>query len=991
MSQFVEYKFDQEDWQRSEVQVSAFDKSVLECLKNLGGGKIDYESELKLMPVSGDDIYVSTRDTLSKWNGISLLYEDYMADNYNSKIIKIIKKSMKTENKENMVDMIDQYVDKIYQLSYIPNYIEKFLKSDVYTLLIKMASDGLTNFSPKVVNNDNVYMKLKTKLMNLKELVSKKNEKKKLIKKIDIMRMENLQSKYVNELGGLLETFDKDNMNVTYGFSQYRIIEHIGITFMYAIWFILNHTDKYKKRSKLVDVYEIIVAAQRFLQSIKTYEGRSMHNSLNREKPSNVLINDLSQWIEEIMTAYEFDGFKIYDLAPKLFVYTNYDHVIPQKDIRPRKNQLDLVRTLNDNLNNKPNDGLLLILKAPIGSGKTFSAVAIVSLMRAHKEKTKNKGYSKCELIFCCNLRSVKNQVANLAYNSDIKFGVGFMNGENVRIVNHFTCKSDNDRELIICSPDVAETLLKHNKNKYWLFLDEPTVGADQCDSDSLKKNVAVMLNMPKYTILSSATMPNFENLNKLLDIHKIVYPNVELATVYSGEIQIGCDVKLHNNQMVLPHLLCKSSGQLGMIIDTVEKNPFLGRMYTYHVVRELWNALHKQIKNVPNLKSLFSNVNNLSSDKIRLVAIDMLKKMMELDDNKIEKICSINMTDNTNYEKDNNDNSDIAFGDEDNGEEEINYKYLGTKQAYRFLNMNLIADVDPVNFSLTYFSDLLNDLKDAGYASSSKIVEKHFYEMDNYNKIMEKIKDNVIKHDTNSKDVQQVINGNIHDFKDNLAGRRRDVMDIFDSKMSKNESSGKKHVDEKNSHMLEKYEQSRPKIDFPLWGQINTYEHIKYYSKNYLKTINPRSIRPHFDLESMPLNTSVPDQILLLLMCGIGIYSPNNPSLDYKYTRYVLDMAESGRLAYLVADSSISYGTNYPIVRLFVTDEFARQHSVNTLLQLMGRPGRVGQSYKAEVYVGSYTAKTLIEYSHDPNCDNGIKEAINIADMMDKILMKKN
>lgn len=1004
-SELVEQRFEQRDWLDAEKKVPPLEQAILKCLKNLGlGNDNDNESELRLLPVAGEEIYVNSRHLLSKWKDDSLLFEDYVISKYMDLIEKRKENFDKNKIKKNkkIINEISKLLNLLVNLSKsFDSVLEKISKKKLLDK-IKYLLKQLEGYDGHI-DCLNLIKQLETGSNDTK---NKKSKKEKPLNKLDKMRLENLMNKYKSKIEILLNTFDKDHINTTYGFGQIEIVELLGVTFIYMAWFVLNHLGKYTKRSKLVEVYEIIVAIQRFINSCQTYEGKSMHNSMNKQKISNTMMLDLKFWLEELAEIYDFDGFKIYDIAPKLFVYTAFDSFIPQRGIGPRKNQVDLIKAIKGNLNSYPNDGILVILKAPIGSGKTFSATALVNLIKTLRDTKRGSGKILPELIFCCNLRSVKNQVANLAYNSDIKFGVGYIRKDRLRIVNHNTCKSDSERELIICSPNVAEQLLKQDfnrinkeggENKYWLFLDEPTVGADQLGSDSLNKNVSVLINMPKYTILSSATMPDFENLEDLIKLHKEKFPNVHLETVFSGEIQIGCDVKFHNYDMILPHLLCKSKLDLINVIKRIESNPFLGRMYTYKVVRQLWEDLSPLTDKVPDLKIMFKDVNNLSSDKIRIVAMNMLKMMCDFDDDIIEKLCSLNFVNNLkkydiNEDKDSEKES-ITFGEEEDDEDsDVNYEYLGTTQAYRFQGMNLIVAPKPVDFAIKYFESLMNKLKQHNVDSSSKIIEKYNKELTSYNKLLEKVKENMSKYDNSSKNIQQAINSNMHDFKNNFSSYRKDVMDVFDSKMSRNENSGKISIDEKSSIQVQQLEQTKkPLINLPDWAQINTLQHIKFFAKSHLKQINPRLIRAQFPLEQLPLDVKVPDEVMLLLMCGVGIYSPSNNNLDYNYTRFVVDLALSGQLAYLIADASISYGTNYPIVRLFVTDEFVKQHSVYTLLQLMGRPGRVGHSYKAEVFLQQYAAELLLKFSHDPYNQLGLIEANNIKKTIESIINSNN
>ena len=64
------------------------------------------------------------------------------------------------------------------------------------------------------------------------------------------------------------------------------------------------------------------------------------------------------------------------------------------------------------------------------------------------------------------------------------------------------------------------------------------------------------------------------------------------------------------------------------------------------------------------------------------------------------------------------------------------------------------------------------------------------------------------------------------------------------------------------------------------------------------------------------------------------------------------MDLATEGKLAYLVADVSIVYGTNIPITQVIIKKCFSDVFSVQTLFQLLGRAGRVGKSWKARAII---------------------------------------
>jgi hypothetical protein len=102
--------------------------------------------------------------------------------------------------------------------------------------------------------------------------------------------------------------------------------------------------------------------------------------------------------------------------------------------------------------------------------------------------------------------------------------------------------------------------------------------------------------------------------------------------------------------------------------------------------------------------------------------------------------------------------------------------------------------------------------------------------------------------------------------------------------------------------------------------------------------------------------------------------------------------MASNGHLAYLISDASICYGTNYPINRVIITRDFSKNHSINTLFQLMGRAGRVGQSWMAEAFIDKDTAHELLDYVNKDginietvNMQNSANKYINMITVKDE------
>jgi replicative superfamily II helicase len=98
--------------------------------------------------------------------------------------------------------------------------------------------------------------------------------------------------------------------------------------------------------------------------------------------------------------------------------------------------------------------------------------------------------------------------------------------------------------------------------------------------------------------------------------------------------------------------------------------------------------------------------------------------------------------------------------------------------------------------------------------------------------------------------------------------------------------------------------------------------------------------------------------------------------------------LASDGKLAYIISDDSISYGTNYPINRVIITKDFSDTHSINTIFQVLGRAGRIGKSWKAEAFIDK-TLEAKMQRFAKGETEN--IEIINMNKMYDKIIENEN
>ena len=772
--------------------------------------------------------------------------------------------------------------------------------------------------------------------------------------------LHNTKISVTNKISDAIDSFSEKEFRPQIAFND-SIVEVKGIGLLYAGWFLEKHQNKYKKIKNLPFSLGVIVAIQKFINTCEQFLCITLIKSNEKIYVAKQLIIDLKYWLTKLTNIYPYNGFIICDYAPELLVYTDHDKAIPKIGIKPRKHQHDLMKEVIANFNK----GFILTYNPMIGLGKTTFSIGIASYIESLRY---NAQYSNLQLIFACNLAPVKNQVLNMCYNAGIKFGHGYRNvntGE-YKIVNHNNTTNEN-RIVIVSSPEIAYDILNDNKdnntlgkpaNRYVLFLDEPTIGADIAGCNVLRENVALMTVQPKWTIWSSATFPDIDKISPILDAQKQKYPDIHIGCVESNEIQIGCDVKTFNNTYIMPHLGLTSTNELKTVYNVIIKCPFLGRIYTSRVGKSLYNKMTKcNVPNVPNIEESFSNIDNLSSDKVRQTAMKMLYILSDTTDEIVTEVCSSIITDKVKLDiadepesttKSNYIDDGFEWEEEESTddvpENSVDYDKMGTIQAYRFLNMSIIATPTPTQFANTHFKHLLNDIKSAPVDKSKSVNDCPV----------------AVK---NFKNLHRIYEQEMTAY---------DKLKAFTEKNTKDE--------EKLSQILQ--EMKKPVLKFPDFAQINTVSHIKHYAKSHVKSIVSRFVRSSLCIDDLNVDEfTVDDDIILLLLSGIGIYS--STFHDQIYSKKVLELASEGRLAYIISDSSICYGANYPVNRVFITEDFARLHSIYTLYQLMGRAGRVGKSWIAEAYVTDSVALRIINFTRN-NSESNIE-----SDNMNKMFVQ--
>lgn len=782
--------------------------------------------------------------------------------------------------------IINTVLDVIYDLGY--DYSEKniYTKSD----LITSGDEVYVELRKKLVKEDILPIK-KIELKTSKKK-GKKNKKKKGPTRDEIRRQNKMKKTLKSFENTLNMIYSNNKLNNTYGFrSNYAEVRLVTLICT-AKYFVDNNISE-------EDIYELIIGIAKTLCNIHTLKGIS-----------EVAVLDLIYILNSLKTKVNFKYEIMCQRYPKLCISTKYDIVFPTMAINPYDSQKQLMKIVLDN-----NCGFI-IYKSMIGSGKTTLSVAVSRYCEKIRDiQRANSTIPTLQVLFACSVEPVRLDVCRMAYNKNIPFGIGVTIDEKIRIINNFNCKSKEERILIVADLNTTLRLLK-DSNNYILFLDEPTVGADQEDHPITRTVADILLNCPKCTILSSATMPELSEITTITNNYLSRYSDSDIHMVYSRESMIGCQVIDYYGNIIVPFANCKTCDNLRHIIKQIKTKPFVGRLLPAPILYKLNKTIFQLYPEYSvDIDKCFEDIGKLSQNEIQKIILRLLDTLADTDDNEIIENIFQNFA-----------------GKRDNLEYDMTKIF--TTDAYKFAGPCLVTTKDPYKFVVDNTKTLLEDIP------ISEIITEYTTSLDKYKSSVEKV--NLIK---------------------NVEEKERRLSNLNKIK-------------------------NRLLINFPKERRVNTKFHLQKYAPQVDKsTIH---VQPIMVIESLPTDLDIPDIVMSALYAGIGIYHPSNKLLGKRYHELVLELASEGLLAFLVSDDSISYGANYPFSHVTIDKTISDEHSINSIFQLAGRAGRVGESWAAFVHVDDFVRDRIVNYIEGNEDTGSSEEGINMTNAFIKLLKEE-
>lgn len=752
------------------------------------------------------------------------------------------------------------------------------------------------------------------------------------------------------------------------------ILEIRAIGFIYMAWQILAKSEAFKIDGNVIFPFGVIVTLQRFIALCNGYIGYNVANPREKMAFSSMMLEDLQALEIMLIKAYDFSGVALYTKASDLILGCSLDTYLPKK---ARTAFLHQIRVSEALLNmDTLKAGFIMFYRTMTNSGKTSSIINMAAAAELLRKKFPTV-FGELQIIATCDVHPVLTRWGQLLYHAGYPFGIAskrYMSSNpeqakrilqkaqkeitedrdcvdvEMRFSNSDTCKSIKDRLVIVCAPEIALKILKKAPNasgRFILLHDEPTMFAESVESTELRVNMSIMQYAPKWAIFSSATLPyDAEKVQVFIDHHRGRFPAAEFIDNTSSEIYSCCNLRGYDGEIIVPHLGIRTQVELEQAIMHINNNPFLGKLYTPLSTKELYERActvgqdnKAFVAKVPRIMKIFANVDNLFPDKVRTVTLDILKAMLELNDEEIEEICSGEAFEYESSSEEEDTDGDDKAGDGDDTaikvddikpEEDIefvsskpsisttptdiNFANLGTTEAYRFPYLNLIASDTPASFMQVNYAGLLEDVKKK-ISSLARLQS----------------------------DYQQRING------------WETARDALEKKIKNEDALSKK---------LSEHSDIRPSLIYPDECQINTRTHTNKYAKH--ATISGKmngKYRPGITLDTEMLDEfHITEDVKLGLLSGVCFYgNPETINEDEDYLATALELTSMRKVESLIADASICYGTDYPIGGVVITPEFAARHSLNTIYQLMSRAGRGRKSSNADIYVSKECAELIL------------------------------
>ena len=770
---------------------------------------------------------------------------------------------------------------------------------------------------------------------------SKDNKKRKMSNKDRI-----LEESFLTSIQKDFDLFTMDDKN---SILQQNFIYKIN-NYLYILWWCICLLKKNEeKKIKSLLLLDATISLNRLLnEKVITNEKylvgftkvNTLMNALIKDKHYNTL----------------FDN-------PKMLLHSSFES--QDKKIGLYAEQRLVLDTIHEAICNKR--PLLLGNQMPTGQGKTFLSVPLAKMLSMER----NKLFKKC-VLFSCSNDLVNMDVASSALcGNELHLWLGktfiveefskefnkMIRVKKVVIRPYKRCfplnwkqiykQNDEDKlstiekqwtyyvkvtqkvpDILVCDLESCYEILKVQDklmNSFEYGDDSPLIGyIDEYVSDYNSNILTSKISeyLPKQTVLLSSILPKFENISSVVTHFCKKYNTCfeeACVRVCSADVNIPCVIIDPEGYIRLPHHNINNSEDLSQLIIEMDSNPRIRRLYSpKHTYFWIKTISHLLPKKLQFQKK-FPNIGSINLRDINTYVIKVLIFLLD------------------------------------------HFELLENFKEYRPRYMEKV-DLEKIFESQSKFYEGKTLLITNDSIKRISEISKNLYNTDHYQKIEKLMKDR----DNEKKKLQkkQLILESKNKTSKNKSA---------EGKSSKTFKIDKVDMINENSDIRDEIFSNIVKIHSEF--VLNTKEHFKRFNKDENQLFE-RENTTYLDDEYFE---SFSDEHVYNLFSGILLYEKNKQT---DYQRDLL-MKVYNQSLFFCSGIDVVYGTNLSsLENIFIDDDFAKNVSIPTLYQLMGRVGRIGRSYHANIITNSEnTIKKL--FSLDDNIDK--------QNDIEKLFMNKN
>ena len=649
----------------------------------------------------------------------------------------------------------------------------------------------------------------------------------------------------------------------------------------------------------------------------------------------------------------------------------------------------------------RPEPKLVLYI-APTGTGKTLTPIGLSEESR---------------VIFVCAARHVGLAMARSAISlgKKVAFAFGCASADDIRLhyfaVKEFTKnkktggigKVDNsvgDKvEIMICDimsylPAMYYMLAFNHRNDIIMYWDEPTITMDYDNHDLhgiIKNNWKN--NLIPNVVLSSATLPKFEEITDVIDDFKNKVfvvdnddendddddnsdedeeKNVEpiIENIVSHDCKKSIPIINNAGYVVLPHYLEEDYEKVKQIANHCHSHKTLMRYFDLQEVVKFITYVNKNNFTKPKFKidRQFDCIQSITMNSIKEYYLTLLQNIMggtwgaiymhmkSTRQPKLVENANIDSKGNRIFKKMNSVDTSRPINSNSNSNETNKNVgvYISTKDAFSLTDGPTIYICENVRKIATFCIQQAN--------IPSEVMKNIMTKIDYNNTINEKIK--IVEDEIEHKQEQIENNVSSSTSKDDKKKTKNKSKKI---NREMNNDDGKSDI----ARLTNELNGLRSMIKSAVLNDTfipNTPNHIDKWAKN-MNTQRSfcTSIEENIVGDIMSIN-GVEDSWKVLLMMGIGVFI-NHPSTTY--TEIMKKLADEQKLFIIIASSDYIYGTNYQFCHAYLGKDL--NLTQEKIIQAMGRVGRnnIQQTYTLRFRDNSQILKLFTNDTEKPEVIN--------------------